>query len=339
MWWLLRENPEILSLQFYGLKMPYNNFPNPLVVIVGPTGVGKTEISLYLAARLNGEIVSADSRLFYRGMDIGTAKPSLSEQAMVRHHLIDVSSPAETWSLALFQDNANRTILDIQKRERLPFLVGGTGQYIRAITEGWLPPHIAPDDVLRKSLELWMREIGGLELHRKLSLLDAKAAAVIDPRNTRRTIRAIEVIFKTGKPFSEQRGLGYCHNSILQIGLIRPRDVLYRRIDDRIEQMVQNGFIQEVQHLLEQGFSRELPSLSAIGYREIISHLAGEISLDEAVQKIKRQTRQYVRRQANWFKPDDPHIHWFSLEESSALQIEQFIASGKGWAAVKENGR
>jgi tRNA dimethylallyltransferase len=184
-----------------GDKKPY------LVVIVGPTAVGKTEISIQLAEFLDGEIVSADSRLFYRGMDIGTAKPSLAERLRVPHHLVDIADPCETWSLSLFQDAANKAILEILARGRSPFLVGGTGQYVRAVTHGWVPPQVAPDTAIRAELESLAMNKGPQCLYKELQKVDPAAAEKIDPRNIRRVIRALEVIQLTGKEFSAQRRL------------------------------------------------------------------------------------------------------------------------------------
>src|SRR5688572_23992634 len=179
-----------------------------LILIVGPTAVGKTEIAIKLAEKLNGEIISADSRLFYKGMDVGTAKPSKEELACVSHHLIDIVNPDETLSLALFQQKATEIIEDIYKRNKLPFLVGGTGQYIRAVTEGWTPPEVIPNEKMRDELEKMKEEKGINWLHDKLKSLDEEAASKIDARNYRRTIRALEVIFTTGRKFSEQRSKG-----------------------------------------------------------------------------------------------------------------------------------
>src|SRR5215216_1059674 len=178
----------------------------PLILIVGPTAVGKTELAIQLAERLNGEIVSADSRLFYRGMDIGTAKPTREERARVPHHLIDIANPDEILSLAIFQQKAEQAIADIHTRNKIPFLVGGTGQYIRAVTEGWNPPKVEPNVQLRNELEKLKHEHGIYWLHERLKKLDSLAAMNIDPRNYRRTIRALEVILTTGRKFSEQRG-------------------------------------------------------------------------------------------------------------------------------------
>jgi tRNA dimethylallyltransferase len=300
---------------------------SPLLVLLGPTAVGKSEIAIQLAERLNGEIVSADSRTFYRGMDIGTAKPTPEERARVPHHLIDIASPDERWSLAAFQEAVYAAIDDIHARDKLPLLVGGTGQYIHAITQGWVIPQQEPDGRLRSALERWAEEMGREWLHAGLAKLDPVAAASIDWHNVRRTIRALEVVFCTGQRFSEQQQQGYARYRILQVGLIRPRLELYARIDTRIERMIEIGWVEEVRSLLAQGFSPNLPALSAIGYREIIRYLQGELSLEEAVLLIKRHTRQFVRRQANWFKADAPDIRWFVAEAEVGDKIVNYLSA------------
>lgn len=297
----------------------------PLILIVGPTAVGKTELAIQLAERLNGEIVSADSRLFYRGMDIGTAKPSREEQARVPHHLIDIANPDEILSLAVFQQKAHEIIADIHSRNKLPFLVGGTGQYVRAVTEGWTPPEVVPDEALRSELEKQKDQNGIYWLHEKLRELDPTAAEKIDARNFRRTIRALEVIMTTGKKFSEQRGQIDSPYHLITIGLIRPRVELYARVDARIDSMFVNGFLDEVKNLLASGYSPTLPTMSAIGYRECIQVLEGKLTLEEAKQAIRRMTRIFVRRQANWFKESDPNIYWYSVKGGVVDEIEKNI--------------
>ncbi len=297
----------------------------PLILIVGPTAVGKTELAIQLAERLNGEIVSADSRLFYRGMDIGTAKPSREEQARVPHHLIDIANPDEILSLAVFQQKAHAVIADIQARNKLPFLVGGTGQYVRAVTQGWTPPEVEPDDALRNQLEQEKEANGIYWLYDKLKALDEEAADRIDPRNYRRTIRALEVILTTGKKFSQQRGQSESPYQLITVGLTRPRPELYARVDARIEAMFANGFLEEVQGLLAKGYSPSLPTMSAIGYRECVVVLEGRMRLEEAKQAIGRATRVFVRRQANWFKESDPDILWFKVEAGVVEKIESRI--------------
>ena len=280
---------------------------------------------MQLAERLNGEIISADSRLFYRGMDVGTAKPTLEEQRRVPHHLIDVADPDETWSLAVFQRAAREAIEGIHQRQRLPFLVGGTGQYVQAVIEGWSIPPQKPDIRLRKALEAWSLEIGPEALHARLAYLDPEAAQRIDYRNIRRTIRGLEVILGTGRLFSAQRSKLPSPYTVLVIGLKQPRPELYARIDARIEAMLAAGLVDEVRVLLERGFSPESTALSAIGYREISAYLRGQTSLEEAVVLIKRHTRQFVRRQANWFKENDPAIHWETVTPETAARLEALI--------------
>ena len=296
-----------------------------LVVILGPTAVGKTALAIELAGRLHGEIISADSRLFYQGMDIGTAKPTQEERQRVPHHLIDVTTPDQPWSLAVFQREAQRLILDISRRGRLPVLVGGTGQYIHAVTQAWDIPKVLPDFRLRRVLEAWAAEVTPLGLHARLSLLDPQAAGQMDPQNLRRTIRALEVIFTTGRRFSDQSQRGSSPYRLFQIGLKLPRQELYARLDERINSMLRLGLVDEVKDLLAQGYAPDLPPFSAIGYREIIAYLQGNISLEEAVMLMKRQSRVFVRRQANWFKETDPAIHWFNAEVQAADKIEHIL--------------
>ena len=297
----------------------------PLILLFGPTAVGKTELAIQLAERLNGEIVSADSRLFYRGMDIGTAKPSREEQARVPHHLIDIADPDEILSLAVFQQKAREAIADIHTRNKIPFLVGGTGQYIRAVTEGWTPPEVKPDESLRDELTRLKDENGAIWLHDKLKSLDPEAAQKIDARNFRRTIRALEVILTTGRRFSEQRGQNESPYHLITIGLTRPRLELYERVDQRIEAMFANGFLEEVKGLLDEGFSPSLPTMSAIGYRECVRVINSELNEEQAKAEIRRATRVFVRRQANWFKESDPNIKWFRVEEGVVEEIESYI--------------
>ena len=303
--------------------MPFHK--PPLVLILGPTAVGKTELAIQLAVRLNGEIVSADSRLFYRGMDIGTAKPSSEEQRRVPHHLIDIADPDDILSLAVFQQKARDAITDIHTRNKIPFLVGGTGQYIRAVTEGWTPPEVEPDERLRGELERIKQDRGVYWLYENLRKLDPAAAEKIDARNYRRTIRALEVILTTGRRFSEQRGQSDSPFHLITVGLTRPRAELYERVDQRIALMFANGFLEEVKGLLARGYSPSLPTMSAIGYRECIRVINGEIDEEQAKAEIRRITRIFVRRQANWFKESDPNIRWFRVEAGVVDAIESYL--------------
>lgn len=302
----------------------------PLIVIVGPTAVGKTEISLRVAECLRGEIISADSRLFYRGMDIGTAKPTREDQDRVPHHLIDVANPDQEWSLAVYLPKAIAAIQQIQQRKNIPFLVGGTGQYIQAIVEGWEIPAIKPDPRLRKAIQRWAEQIGIEGIRERLKALDPIAAEGIDGPNLRRMIRALEVILSSGKRFSDQKTKSGSQFHILQLGLNRQREELFQLIDLRINYMLEQGLVNEVQSLLDAGFSPELSSMSAIGYKQVIKHLTGEISLDEAIRQIKSKTRKFVRQQTNWFQIKDPEIRWFSAStdptEEIIVEIQQFLS-------------
>jgi tRNA dimethylallyltransferase len=312
--------------------MPYTpEVAAPLVVLLGPTAVGKTRLAIDLAERMDGEIVSADSRLFYRGMDIGTAKPTLRERERVPHHLVDVADPDEIWGLARFQGAAYQALSGITARKRLPILVGGTGQYLRAVVEGWTIPAQPPDPRLRQTLQRWGNKIGVEALHARLRSLDPEAAGRIDPRNVRRTIRALEVILRTGERFSAQQGRREPGYRTLQLGLTRPRPELYGRIDRRIDSMLEAGLENEVRSLLDQGYPPDLPTFSAIGYREIVSVLKGDYSLEQAVILMRRRTRQFVRRQANWFKEEDERIRWFragpDVLEPLIETVQAFLAT------------
>lgn len=289
----------------------------PLIVLVGPTAVGKTLKAIQLAEILNGEIVSADSRLFYRGMDIGTAKPSPAEQARIPHHLIDVAEPDQIWSITVFQQAAKDAIAQIHSRGKLPFLVGGSGQYVHAVTQGWTPPRIKPNPELRKELEKLAGVNGHIWLHDRLKAVDPSAAKKIDSRNVRRTIRALEVILTSGHLFSEQKGQSPSPYSLVQVGLFMPRIELYQRIDARIEAMFEQGLIGEVERLLKKGFSPDLPTMSAIGYRECAKVIEGTLTVEDAKVQMRKATRIFVRRQSNWFKENDPGISWFDSNSSS----------------------
>jgi tRNA dimethylallyltransferase len=282
-----------------------------LLVVVGPTAVGKTEISIQLAKRLDAEIVSSDSRLFYRGMDIGTAKPTPTDRAAVPHHLIDIADPDQPLSLAIFQRLAHEVISEVRSRGHLPMLVGGTGQYIRAVTAGWNPPLVKPNVMLRGALQRLSDDRGSHWLHGGLRRMDPEAARSIDPRNSRRTIRALEVILTTGCRFSAQRGHGLPVFLPFTLGLFLPRPVLYERIDARIDCMFEAGLLEETRRLLSRGYSPSLPALSAIGYRECVQVIEGNLDIEQAKAAMRRATRAFVRRQSNWFKQSDTNIHWF----------------------------
>ncbi len=306
---------------------------NRLVVIVGPTGVGKSRLAIRLARTFHGEIVNADSRQVYRDMDIGTAKPATEEMASVPHHLINIINPDESFSLAQYQERAYQAIREIQQRERLPFLVGGSGQYVRAVLEGWQTPPVPPDSEFRRSLEKTAKDKGVDSLYQELLRLDPAAARKIDPRNVRRVIRALEVHQQTSLPFSQLQKKTPPPFATFIIGLTVARKELYRRIDQRVDDMIARGFIAEVEKLLKMGYRLDLPAMSSIGYKQIGMFLKKEITLEEAVQQIKYETHRFVRHQYAWFRLNDERIHWFNLSQPESL-IETALAdflSSKQW--------
>lgn len=301
----------------------------PLVAVLGPTAVGKTALALSLARHLPVEVVSADSRQVYRGMDIGTAKPSRLEQQEIRHWLLDVVEPDEPFSLAQYQRLAYQAIEDVHSRGRLPLLVGGTGLYVRAVLDGLCIPEVAPDASLRGALQRQAEQEGYLALHARLRKLDPAAAERIDARNVRRVIRALEVCYTLGRPISAAQTAVPPPYRQLRVGLTLPRDRLYQRIDRRIDAMLEAGLVAEVQGLLAKGYDCDLPSMSGLGYRQVGQHLRGEVSLAEAVALIRRDTRRFVRQQNTWFRADDPAIEWFDasgdLERTVAARLKAFL--------------
>lgn len=299
----------------------------PLAVIVGPTAVGKSTLALELGARFPAEIVSADSRQVYRYLDIGTAKPTPAERALVPHHLIDVVDPDEPYTVTQYQAQARAAISDIGSRGRLPLLVGGTGLYIRAVTGGLAPPPVPPAPALRAQLEERAKHEGLETLAADLECLDPATAAHIDRRNPRRVIRALEVCLITGQPFSLQRGVTPPPYRLLRLGLTCPRAELYRRIDERVDQQMAEGLLEEVQRLVAMGYVFDLPSMSSIGYRQLGMYLRGEVTLPEAVQRIKYATHRYARQQYTWFRLDDPRITWLNF---TAENREQVLESSAG---------
>jgi len=302
----------------------------PLLVLVGPTAAGKTSLSLHLAEAFDGEIVSADSRSFYRGMDIGTAKPTSAERARVPHHLVDIADPDETVGLAEFQDLAHAAINNIRARCKLPLLVGGTGQYVQAIVEGWRIPRVAPHPDLREELEAQAEEESPYALHDWLKRLDPQAAEDIHPHNVRRVVRALEVCLVTGRPISKQQGKEPPPYPVFQIGLTMDRDLLYERADKRLELMIDAGLVEEVRRLLEQGYDWSLPAMSAVGYAEFKPYFESEAALDEVVAEIQSDLRRFIRHQYNWFDLDDPDIHWFDVTETTHEEIKSIVRQWLG---------
>ncbi len=297
-----------------------------LIAIVGPTGIGKSRLAIRLAGLLQGEIVSADSRQVYRHMDIGTAKPTTQELAQIPHHLINIVNPDEEFSLAQYQELAYRTIEDIFRRRRLPFLVGGSGLYVKAVLEGWRLPRVSPDRELRYNMARKANETSADILYQELVAIDPDAAAKIDRRNVRRVIRALEVHAKARKPFSE---LGHKQpppfDSFI-IGLTAARPFLYRMVDRRIDEMMAHGFIQEVENLMKMGYDLTLPAMSGIGYRQVGQIIKGKLGREAAIQKIKTETHRFIRHQYAWFRLGDDKIHWFDIERQDDSVREKILA-------------
>ncbi|MFQ3567580.1 MAG: tRNA (adenosine(37)-N6)-dimethylallyltransferase MiaA [Aggregatilineales bacterium] len=300
----------------------------PLIVILGPTAVGKTTLAIELAEAIGGEIISADSRQIYRYMDIGTAKATPEQQARVPHHLIDIFDPDYNLSLAEYQTRAQIAIAETHARGRRPLLVGGTGQYITALIEGWTVPRVPPNLALRAELEALATANGHAILHQRLQALDPAAAEAINPRNVRRLIRALEVCIVTGQPFSQQRRKTPPPYRIRQYGLTMERARLYARADARLEQMMADGFLEEVRALLERGYSRELPSMSGLGYKQLAAHLLDGIPLAEAIAATASATRRFIRQQYTWFKGHDNGVLWHNSE---VVRAETIIEDASHW--------
>jgi tRNA dimethylallyltransferase len=295
------------------------------LVIVGPTGVGKTSLSLEIAFNFGAEIISADSRLFYRGMDIGTDKPSLVERQQIPHHLIDICSPDETVSLGQFKRLAMEAINEIHGRDRVPILVGGTGQYVKAVVEGWTIPGVAPNYLLREAL----LKIGQPEIDHWLQVLDSVSSERIDPRNTRRVVRALEITLVKGVPVSTLQRKIPPDFDIKTVGLACKREILYQRVDDRVDRMMEGGLLGEVMGLKRQGYEGNLSSMSGLGYRQLLAYLDGETTLDEAVERIKFETHRFIRQQSNWFRLDDKAITW--LDVASPVWKEMAVSHVQEW--------
>jgi tRNA dimethylallyltransferase len=299
----------------------------PLLALVGPTTVGKTATAIWLAQEFNGEVVSADSRYLYRGMDIGTDKPSLAQRQAVPHHLIDILDPRDDYSLALYQRDAYRAIADIQARGKLPILAGGTPLYIRAVLEGWRIPPAPPNPALRAALEERARREGPEALHRELARVDPIAAARISPSNVRRVIRALEIFTQTGQPMTALEGRQPPPWRVLIIGLTLPRDELYRRIDERVDRQVAQGLVDEVRALLAQNVPPTAPALSALGYQQIVAYLQGRFTLEEAIARIKFDTHRYARHQLTWLRRL-PHVQWIRIDQPGwEAQVRALVAA------------
>lgn len=297
----------------------------PLIILLGPTGVGKTELAIDLAHRLNGEIIGADSRQIYRHLDIGTAKPTSQQRAQMPHHLIDFVDPDYNLSLAEYQALAFQTIDALHSRSKLPFLVGGSGQYITAVEEGWSIPRVPPDLDLRAELEAYVAEHSAQALHDLLRQVDPVSAERIHPNNSRRVIRALEVQRLTGQAISDLQQKQPPPYRIMTIGLRLNRALLYPRVDQRVDNMIKAGFVDEVRRVLALGFDRNLPSLSGLGYLEIAEHLLDDKPLAEAIERTKFSTHEFIRRQDVWFRGHDNGILWHNVDQLDQDKLAQSL--------------
>jgi tRNA dimethylallyltransferase len=299
-----------------------------IVALVGPTATGKSILALYLAQRFRGEIISADSVQVYRGLDIGTAKPSEEDRRRVRHHLVDILDPDEGYSAASFRQQADQVICELHKRKTPIFVVGGTGLYLKALTRGlFRGPAANPE--LRLALQEKAKREGSEVLHQELRELDAEAASRIHPHDRFRVIRALEVHCLGRKPishFQKEHGFREAPYDVLKIGLSCDRDDLYRRVELRADRMMELGWVDEVRSLLLRGYGPGLKSMQSLGYRHILAYLFGDLSLEEAVRVIKRDTRRYAKRQITWFKAD-PEVLWFHADRGNFQTIGGIVGA------------
>ncbi|MEW5909795.1 MAG: tRNA (adenosine(37)-N6)-dimethylallyltransferase MiaA [Thermodesulfobacteriota bacterium] len=297
-----------------------------IVVICGPTGIGKTAVGIRLAKRFYGEILSADSMLIYRYMDIGTAKPSIEERTQIPHHLIDIVDPDESFNAAAYSRISREIVFQLQDKGIPPFVVGGTGLYIKAMIHG-LFRSTPPDPEIRLSLKKEVESSGLHTLYERLKVLDPESAGRIHPHDAFRIIRALETFMLTGKTISshhQRHRFSEDFFKVLKIGLIRPRDLLYHHINVRVDRMMEMGFLKEVEGLLKKGFSPDLKSMQSIGYRHLVEFIGGNGSMEEATEKLKRDTRRFAKRQLTWFRAD-PEVIWKSPENMD--EIEKMIES------------
>ncbi|APV44184.1 tRNA dimethylallyltransferase [Dehalogenimonas formicexedens] len=298
---------------------------NKLIAIVGPTGSGKSDLAVKLAKTFCGEIVNADSRQLLRYLDIGTAKQTPEDLAGVPSHLFDIITPETDFNLADFQRLAYSAFDEIQSRKRLPILVGGSGLYVWTVLEGWQIPKIAPDMNLRKELEGRAKAAGNEVLYKRLKLMDPEAASRIDPKNTRRIIRALETRIAGTSSSGDRPTKQEPAYRILVIGLTADREELYRRIDARVDKMIEMGLVEEVRALLDRGYAPDAAGFRSVGYKEVVSYLKGELNLRETVERIKVETHRLVRHQYNWFHLNDERIHWFDIGTEYLEKVKRLV--------------
>ena len=309
-----------------------------IVAVVGPTASGKTSLGIALAKKFDGEIISADSRQIYRGMDIGTAKPPIAFKLKdaahpnepgyvegIPHHLIDIKNPDEEYTVADFKRDATNAINDILAQGKLPILVGGTGLYVKAVLENLDIPTIKADPELRRKIEKEIETSGLDAVFKKLAELDPEAAYIVDPKNPRRVVRALEVATITGKPFTAQRRKSEPLYDVLEIGINPLAEVLRKRTDQRIDGMIRDGLVDEVKILMKKYDGKKLPvAFDAIGYREIIDAIAGRCSIDAAIAAMKLNTWHFAKRQVTWFKKDKS-IVWLQNEDATITVVKRFL--------------
>ena len=312
-----------------------SNLKHKLIIILGPTASGKSELAIKLAKKLapyrtegsgagfNGEIVSADSRQVYKEMDIGTAKPIKKERKIVKHYLIDIKKPNQHYTVAEYKKEAIKTINKIIKSGKIPFLVGGTGLYIKAVVDNLEIPEVKPDWKLRRRLELKIKKEGLKSVYEELIKADPEAAYIIDPNNPRRIIRAFEIAIKTKKPFSQQRKKGEPLFDILEIGLNHAKEVLIENIKKRTTKMIKIGLVKEVKNLIKK-YNKNLSTFDAIGYREIIEYLDGRITLAKAIENINKNTWHFTKRQMTWFR-GDKRIRWVKSYKETEKLLKKFL--------------
>lgn len=299
-----------------------------VIAVVGPTASGKSALAIKIAQRFNGEVVSADSRQIYRGMDIGTAKPDAAQLTAVPHHLLDIINPDEDYTVADYKRDAQKVMKDILGHGKLPVMAGGTGLYVRASLENLDIPRVSGDPELRAKLEKEIAEKGLSAVAERLIALDPEAAYIVDLKNPRRVVRALEVALLTGAPFTAQRKKAERLFDVLTVGLNPPAEILRKRIDDRVDQMIADGLVEEVTALIKK-YGAKQTAFEAIGYREIVEHLSGTLSLDAAAAEIKINTWHYAKRQLTWFRKDKT-VHWIENADEASALVEDFLrATGK----------
>lgn len=303
-----------------------------IIVVCGPTGIGKTSVAIRLAELFNGHIIGADSMQIYKYMDIGTAKPTIAEQTRVVHHMVGIVTPDEPFDAARYAESARQIITGLCQHDILPFVVGGTGLYIKALLFGLFNDDVS-DPHIRLKLKAEAQTLGINTLHRRLHRLDPETAQRLHPNDTYRILRALEVVETSGKPLSRHhREHGFAEQSLdaLKIGLQMERELLYERINQRVDAMFAAGFIDEVKNLLARGYAADLKAMQSIGYRHLVETIQGRISIGKCLRVVKRDHRRYAKRQLTWFNAD-PEIVWKSPEQIEEMirLIDKFIGADK----------